>query len=177
MSYWSEKGKYQNLYSKYSELVPDSGKSTKPHIELLRNVSNVYHDFFNNGNDNWYSVIKNGKIDSNYKPPANSPIIVKEFFQDIKYDEEQYAKYNRSSSNFEPDVTILDEDEIGAVIDATLLYIDEIEKKKSKTQPKAVKAVGHEYKVLNPDTGKYVDMFGPKGKQVLQKYATELAFK
>lgn len=51
-SYWSDSGKHQNLYNELEELIPESGKSGDPIIELLRCGSNIYYDCYNNGGGN-----------------------------------------------------------------------------------------------------------------------------
>jgi hypothetical protein len=48
-TYWNNDGKYQSLYTKLYEQVPPEGKADKVHIDLLRNVSNLYYDLYNNG--------------------------------------------------------------------------------------------------------------------------------
>jgi len=52
-SYWGETGKYQNEYETlYEELVPESGKSFTVEGEMMRAVSKIYYDLFNNGGCN-----------------------------------------------------------------------------------------------------------------------------
>jgi hypothetical protein len=52
-SYWDERGKYQEEYKKlYDELVPDQGAAETVKGELLRAVSRLYYEAFNNGNGN-----------------------------------------------------------------------------------------------------------------------------
>ena len=49
-TYWGSRGKYQKLYDTlYAQLVPNSGKADTPAGELLRQISRVYHDLYNNG--------------------------------------------------------------------------------------------------------------------------------
>lgn len=63
-TYWNNNGKYQELYDKIKGLVPAMGKADRIHVELLRNVSKLYHDFYNNGLGNldvlytvhWYNL-------------------------------------------------------------------------------------------------------------------------
>lgn len=53
MKYWNKQGKYQKLYNQfYKELVPDKGRAKTDAGELLRVVSNVYYDIYNNGGVN-----------------------------------------------------------------------------------------------------------------------------
>jgi hypothetical protein len=48
--YWGGKGRYQALYDKLSELIPDQGNiEGSPALEKLRRASNCYYDLFNNG--------------------------------------------------------------------------------------------------------------------------------
>lgn len=51
-TYWAQDGKYQKIYDRLKELIPDNGKADSMHIELLRCASNLYHDFYNNGAGN-----------------------------------------------------------------------------------------------------------------------------
>lgn len=52
-SYWSKSGRHQRLYDRlYAKLVPDSGEAGSDAGELLRTVSNVYYDIYNNGGCN-----------------------------------------------------------------------------------------------------------------------------
>lgn len=53
MSYWSRKGRHQKRYDRlYAKLVPDSGEAGSDAGELIRTVSNVYYDIYNNGGCN-----------------------------------------------------------------------------------------------------------------------------
>lgn len=53
MSYWNHKGRHQKLYDRlYAKLVPDSDGAGSDAGELLRTVSNVYYDIYNNGGCN-----------------------------------------------------------------------------------------------------------------------------
>lgn len=48
--YWSNKGNYQELADEqYNELVPSSGRCETVAGELVRSVSKIYYDAFNNG--------------------------------------------------------------------------------------------------------------------------------
>lgn len=49
-SYWSGTGKHQALYdSIFETLVPDMGKAPTKEGEMLRAVSKLYYDYYNNG--------------------------------------------------------------------------------------------------------------------------------
>jgi hypothetical protein len=53
MTYWAKKGRHQKIYDRlYAKLVPDSGEAGSDAGELLRTVSNVYYDIYNNGGCN-----------------------------------------------------------------------------------------------------------------------------
>lgn len=53
--YWNERGVYQAEYDRlYKELVPQQGEADTHHGELLRSISRLYWDFFNNGGGNCY---------------------------------------------------------------------------------------------------------------------------
>ena len=50
MTYWNNDGQYQKAYDAlYKKLVPDMGNANSAHGELLRNISKLYHDWYNNG--------------------------------------------------------------------------------------------------------------------------------
>jgi len=52
-SYWNENGVYNNEYHElYKKLVPDMGEAETIEGELIRSVSRLYWDYFNNGNCN-----------------------------------------------------------------------------------------------------------------------------
>ena len=55
MTYWNSTGKYQTESDTLAKEIPSSGKAPELHIDLVRNVTNLYHDHFNNGNCNWGS--------------------------------------------------------------------------------------------------------------------------
>lgn len=49
-SYWDNNGAYEKEYNKlYETLVPSSGVSPTHHGELVRCISKIYYDFYNNG--------------------------------------------------------------------------------------------------------------------------------
>jgi hypothetical protein len=49
-TYWNGNGRHQELYDRlYTELVPDSGPADTYYGEILRAISNVYYDVYNNG--------------------------------------------------------------------------------------------------------------------------------
>ena len=52
-TYWNNNGLYQSWYDEnFSKLVPNAGKSDTLAGELLRAISKVYYDSYNNGNMN-----------------------------------------------------------------------------------------------------------------------------
>lgn len=54
-TYWNNKGKFQAQYDYiYNNLMPDYGRSTNEHIEVIRCVSKIYHEYYNNSNCNTY---------------------------------------------------------------------------------------------------------------------------
>jgi len=48
-TYWNGKGKYQKQYEILEKLIPKEKRSKYENIELLRCISNVYYDYYNNG--------------------------------------------------------------------------------------------------------------------------------
>lgn len=51
-TYWTKSGKYQSDYDTLKNKIPGQGKSNELNVEILRIVSNMYYDFYNNGNCN-----------------------------------------------------------------------------------------------------------------------------
>jgi hypothetical protein len=52
-SYWDNKGAYQAEYDAlYAKLVPNSGAADTVNGELIRGISRISYDYFNNGNCN-----------------------------------------------------------------------------------------------------------------------------
>lgn len=61
-SYWNGTGKYEALYrALHSQLVPSAGASETFHGEILRVVSKLYYDHFNNGACN-FDVYKDIRV-------------------------------------------------------------------------------------------------------------------
>lgn len=50
--YWNGTGKHQSVYTALSANIPTSGSSDSLHIELLRSATNLYYEYYNNGNCN-----------------------------------------------------------------------------------------------------------------------------
>ena len=49
-SYWQETGEYQAVYDRlWEKLIPDCGEAETQHGELLRAISRLAHDYYNNG--------------------------------------------------------------------------------------------------------------------------------
>lgn len=56
-SYWNESGAYQPEYDKlYEELVPNRGEADTIHGEMIRAVTRLTYDYYNNGNCNVIEV-------------------------------------------------------------------------------------------------------------------------
>jgi hypothetical protein len=51
-TYWNQKGKYQAEYDRLAELMPAMGNCDTVAGELIRAVSKLGHDFYNNGMGN-----------------------------------------------------------------------------------------------------------------------------
>ena len=56
-TYWNGNGKYQKEYEILVKLIPEKGRSKFENIELLRCISNIYYDYYNNGFCN-YNILK-----------------------------------------------------------------------------------------------------------------------
>jgi hypothetical protein len=58
-TYWNNRGKYQKKYDAlYGKHVPQEGAADTKYGEIIRIVSKLYHDIFNNGGCN-FDVYKN----------------------------------------------------------------------------------------------------------------------
>jgi len=56
-SYWNENGAYQKEYDElYEKLVPIRGEADTVHGEMIRAVSRISYDYFNNGNCNIVTI-------------------------------------------------------------------------------------------------------------------------
>ena len=53
-NYWNNNGRYQDKYNELEKLIPQTGKANSLGIEVLRCISNIYHDYYNNGFGNVY---------------------------------------------------------------------------------------------------------------------------
>ncbi len=54
-TYWDNKGKFQAQYDYiYKNLMPTYGSCSNEHIEAIRCASNIYYEYYNNGNCNTY---------------------------------------------------------------------------------------------------------------------------
>lgn len=75
-TYWENNGKHQELYERlYEQLVPEIGDAATQEGQLLRYMSNLYYDLYNNGWCNW-DVYEEARlfiayflIKQNYKRP------------------------------------------------------------------------------------------------------------
>lgn len=80
-TYWNNLGKYQSEYdSLYEKLVPKIGIAATENGELLRQASNLYYEYYNNGNMN--------AIDYNYKDDDDfdgAPYIRKSYLNSLDF--------------------------------------------------------------------------------------------
>ena len=61
-TYWNGIGKHQDLYDElYKELIPPQGDAKSERGEILRIVSKLYYDIFNNGGWN-FDVLKDMRL-------------------------------------------------------------------------------------------------------------------
>lgn len=98
-SYWGGNGKHQTLYNELlAKLVPESGKCDTVGGELLRAISRIAHDWYNNGGWNntsgasnylqgIYAVLsEQGRKDLAYIAPWGSTMAyLDEFVNEAKY--------------------------------------------------------------------------------------------
>ena len=85
-SYWDGTGAYNEQYTElYNELVPGQGEADTVNGELIRSVSRLSHDYFNNGNGNARVEV--------YEEPDNSYWYDEDEESDDSYwyDDEEYT--------------------------------------------------------------------------------------
>lgn len=61
-TYWVKNGLYQDDYDILKKSIPTNRYGDSYHIELLRIVSNMYYEYYNNGNSNTLDFICNNKL-------------------------------------------------------------------------------------------------------------------
>lgn len=109
MTYWNNKGTYQDDYDELFKLVPPSGEAKEPHIELLRCISKLYYRFYNDGD----------------RPDCG------------EYDD--YLDTLRDDGYLEHSFTSMDEEEIAKILENTcdeiILYAAQKEKDKKDKGP------------------------------------------
>ena len=136
--YWFSTGKFQALSDELVKLIPETGKSDKPHIELLRRMANIYYDYYNNGNETWLSIVDNCRADLEYIPPLDAPKNVRMFFLSCKeeykelkniFDEAQLREIEEGEYYDYEDERYLEEpyrfskEHLEEMMDDTLLYV------------------------------------------------------
>ena len=83
--YWNGLGRYQIDYDDlYDELVPREGKAPTERGEILRIVSRLHYDIYNNGGCNFSNYTAERAWLNNHVP-AYAKKITKEFTKSIKY--------------------------------------------------------------------------------------------
>lgn len=66
-TYWNDKGKYSKEYKvMFERLIPSRGDATTQIGQLLRACSNLYYEYYNNGNCNVYEELFVGRHICNY---------------------------------------------------------------------------------------------------------------
>lgn len=167
-SYWIGTGKYQDLYNDfYDYFVPTEGESNDKYGELLRSISRITYDYYNNGwgNDvsDFVDYLETHKMElSNYLPKGTTPInnlvrIWGDFWEmlnpsrDMDYydeDEDEDGDWMDSSEAFSFVISKGDEIEkcMEEIIDAVLLLI-----KDKHPQAYEISKARHPKVVLNPD--------------------------
>jgi hypothetical protein len=143
-SYNLHNGKHQDIFDKYEAINDYKGEEN--HMWLMIWSLRIYYRFLNDGDENWYYLAGNHGIGIpiNYKPPKDAPIVVQNFYSDIKNDIDVAEKYFHDL-----DSGLLDDDEIvelndirninhftiedlDDLLDHVLLYVDRVEKAKQK---------------------------------------------
>lgn len=121
-TYWNGKGRYQDIYTElWDRLVPSQGRASTTAGELLRSISKIYYDYYNNGfgNGPWTSelnILRGFRPDIDDKSNgAFGPFY--DLFKDTNFGEEQVSSWNEKE--FE---TLLD-----AMVDGVVLVAQELD--------------------------------------------------
>jgi hypothetical protein len=127
-TYWNHAGKYEKEYHRlWDKLVPDTGNAKTVRGEVLRCVSKLYYDRYNNGSCNYDNLSEHRGFllwAANKIAPFDKSENGKNFVSDLKLFTEDYWKETES---------LYDEDDLGYVfkvpekrveeiIDAVILY-------------------------------------------------------
>ncbi len=93
--YWNNKGKYQKTYEAlYKEGVPPEGKADKEWAEIIRVISRLYYDIYNNGGCN-FSSFKEERAWLIKTMPESLKAATRKFVAPIKYGAEKSNDYMR----------------------------------------------------------------------------------
>lgn len=80
-SYWAKTGKYQKEYEEmYDELVPNEGPAETVKGELIRAVSRLYYEEYNNGNTNARDYNYDHRYDEDDDEYEEPEIMLNEFY-------------------------------------------------------------------------------------------------
>jgi hypothetical protein len=131
MLYWSQVGKYQDLYEVFwHRYIPSEGEASTTRGEILRCIGRLYYDCFNNGlcNDKSDEVFYLLKNKHKFGPFLHKDSRGMRFLQDLKnqYFDEEDIRFDFSEESNKA----LDD-----LIDAILLYVQDEEKREAASIP------------------------------------------
>ena len=119
MSYWGEKGKYQELADKMDRAIPVRGEATDTRVEMVRVARNVYYDIFNNGGcnlmDGW---ARNNELNTLL---AKFPSDILEEYMEIYEEEQNHEDVNSTESDAMYDQVC---DEMDKIMDRVLEWVE-----------------------------------------------------
>ena len=118
MSYWGEKGKYQELADKMDKAIPVRGEATDTRVEMVRVARNVYYDIFNNGGcnlmDGW---ARNNELNTLL---AKFPSDILEEYMEIYEEEQNHEDVDSTESDAMFDQVC---DEMDKIMDRVLEWV------------------------------------------------------
>jgi len=93
MTYWEDKGKYQDLRDNISRFIPHTGKCNHPELELYRLAANVYYDVYNNGGCNQSRFVELLNYLDSTRLPFDIPKDFKKWLIQASDNQEDYISY------------------------------------------------------------------------------------
>lgn len=105
-AYWDNNGKYQEQYNKaWEKLIPFQGEAEDGWPELLRSISRIGYDYYNNGFCNLWRTWDDGEttMDSYYESLVEylEDNLPKDLYKDLKsflYDARGYGNWSDQAS-------------------------------------------------------------------------------
>lgn len=121
-TYWNSNGKHQAIADQLRKLVPGSGPADTPHGDLLRCVTNLYYDFYNNGGGN---IVYGSYNDQVRRVESFSDLFSIQGLERI----DTFRKTIQYGEGF-----LITEEDLELLMDETILIVDRLHKQTPATQ-------------------------------------------